>query len=241
VVVLSDHKRSGKRLIPPFVHLLGGVEEVSWLRTGLPEYLWLALAHQELGDRAAVEVISSLVRICRQSEMALANQPFAAASSYNTLSNETARIRELLASNGALFELQSCLRVLVALYPSCPMRWLFSETPETDAQESLDFIKHTVARLYDRSNALCVKVQATAVYLAFDAGVLKVREGLSLAQFPEIEDYPHTEISRKVAGSIRAAINMFLSSDMFVPATEWPSYFWSRSYSLSPCEVDSDE
>jgi hypothetical protein len=238
VGVLSDHKRLGKRLVPPFVHMLGGINEVSWVRKGLPEYLWLALAHESLGDRSALEVVGSLVRICRQSRVDLEHHPFAASSSYvRVASSDAAGIRERLASDGALFELQGALRVLVAEYPSCPLRWLFSETPKSEGHASLERIRNVVSELYDRSGVLCTKIQATSVYLAFDAGMLNVREGLSLSNFSEIDGYPYTEISRRVAGAIRSTINMFLASEEFVPVSKWPSYFWNRSYALTPCEV----
>jgi hypothetical protein len=191
VSVLSDHKKSGKRLVPPFIHMLGGLEEVSWIKQGLPEYLWLALIHDNLGDRSAVEAVSSLARICRQSQAEHEHHTFAATSSYlRVLPRDAARIRELLATRGILFELQSSLRFLLSTYPSCPLGWLFSELPDSDLETSLALVRRVVSKLYDRSDLLCTKIQATVVYLAFDAGVLKVRTGLSLAQFPENRRLP---------------------------------------------------
>jgi hypothetical protein len=240
--ILSDHKRSRKRLIPPFVHMFGEIEEVSWVRTGIPEYLWLALAHQQLGDRPAVEAVSALARVCRRSHQDHTNQPFSATSSYISLSEDVnSDVRAALASGGHLFELQKCLRILASLYPSCPLKLLYTDLPDTDVNASLKYLRDIVEALYDRSSLLCVKVQATVVYLAFDAGLLRVKEGLALAQFPEIEDYPLTEISKRVAGSIRATINMFMGQDIFVPKAGWPKEFWNRSYALSPCEVWQDE
>jgi hypothetical protein len=222
--------------------MLGGIEEVSWIRKGLPEYLWLALAHDSLGDHSAVEAVSSLARLCRKLQGDLEYHTFAATSSYLRVpAQDTARARETLAAGGVLFQLQNSLRPLVALYPSCPIAWLFSNLPDPDLPSSLEHIRGIVSKLYDRSDLLCTRVQATVVYLAFDAGVLKVQEGLSLAQFPKIEEYPHTDISKRVAGAIRSTINMFLASNEFVPDSAWPSYFWNRSYTLTPCELPSDE
>ena len=79
-------------------------------------------------------------------------------------------------------------------------------------------------------------VQATAIWLAFDAEVLKVSSGLALASFPEIERYPTTELSRKVGGSIRAMLNGFFGEDQrFHSKSLWPQYFWNRGLSIDPC------
>ncbi len=81
-------------------------------------------------------------------------------------------------------------------------------------------------------------VQATVVWLAFDAGLLKVHEGLALAQFPKIEEYPNTEISKKVGASIRGTLNMLFGKDHLLSnAGKWSRYFWNRGLALAPCEV----
>ena len=80
-------------------------------------------------------------------------------------------------------------------------------------------------------------VQATATWLAFDAGRLKVSAGLALADFPRIEDYPNTEQSERIAGSIRATINqMFGDTDLLASESDWPTKFWNRGLELEPCE-----
>ena len=80
-------------------------------------------------------------------------------------------------------------------------------------------------------------VQATAIWLAFDADVLKVNEGLALASFPEIERYPETELSKKVGSSVRATLNMLIGSE-YNHSNEynWPIYFWNRGLVIDECE-----
>jgi len=76
--------------------------------------------------------------------------------------------------------------------------------------------------------------------LAFEADLLKVQAGLAFAQFPKIEEYPDTEISRQVGASIRATLNMLFSRDhLFHNSQQWSRYFWNRGLLLTPCE-DSD-
>ena len=80
-------------------------------------------------------------------------------------------------------------------------------------------------------------VQATAIWLAFDADLLKVSADLSLAQFPEIEHYPDTDLSKQIGASIRAGLNVFFRSEMHQADNKWPDYFWNRGLAIEPCEI----
>jgi hypothetical protein len=55
-----------------------------------------------------------------------------------------------------------------------------------------------------------------------------------LANFPEIERYPNTEESKKIAVSIRMNAGILLHSDEKL-STEWCDYFWNRGLEISKC------
>jgi hypothetical protein len=73
--------------------------------------------------------------------------------------------------------------------------------------------------------------------MAFLLKRLHVKQGLALADFPEIENYPQTERSFEVGASICAAANM-LAGDALpkYPDDAWVQYFWRRSLELHPLE-----
>lgn len=52
--VLADHKKVGKRFIPPMAQL--GLTDVRWVEAMLPEFVWIALLHDSLGFARGVEV-----------------------------------------------------------------------------------------------------------------------------------------------------------------------------------------
>lgn len=239
--VLPDHRRQGKRLVAPFNYLLGPMRDVSWVNSMIPELCWLGLLHQRYGHRRAIELATTLARNAR---LALPSEPhhvFAAASEFNQLSNEQVeRLRGTTAAGGELFHIQSALEPLVANYPQCPLRVLFS-APRAETV-SVQPLRDVVASLYGRADRDPTMVQATAIWLVFDAGVLKVQEGLALAQFPEVEHYPDTELSRRIGGSIRSTLNMLFGSDThFGKGSDWPSHFWNRGLALQQCEFTSDK
>jgi hypothetical protein len=82
-----------------------------------------------------------------------------------------------------------------------------------------------------------VLVQAQAIYMGFVLGKLFVKKGLALADFPEVEKYPFTELSKQVGASICASVNM-LAGNMLpkFPEDAWVQYFWQRGLELCPLD-----
>ncbi len=239
--ILADHKQRGKTLVPPFIHLLGPLHEVSWVNTIIPELCWIGLIQHQHGHSRGVKLITSFARAARNVRSGGSSPIFGAASSYSELSDhEWAQLRGALSTTGDLFQIQESLEPLIGLYPECPLGPIFA-TPPASSDMALNRMTRLVSSLFRRNDRDPTMVQATFIWLAFDSGVLKVKKGLALAQFPEIEHYPDTEISRKIGGSIRASLNGFFGDEQFYPqASLWPRYFWNRGLALTPCELSDD-
>ena len=58
--VLADHKKVGKKFIPPFVAELGQLGEVRWVNDLVPELLWLALLSERHGRERGVDLARRL-------------------------------------------------------------------------------------------------------------------------------------------------------------------------------------
>jgi hypothetical protein len=238
--VLLDHKQRGQVFVPPFTHMLGPMGEVSWIKTILPELLWIALVHNLHGDRGAVEIITTFSRSARSIKSEFARKWFAATSDYTSLSAvDFEQLRLALRQQKILDAILVPLKPLINWYPECPLAPLFPDLPRrTFRKNTLAPLKEVVASLYGRSERGPMMVQATAIWLAFDADILKVASDLSLARFPEIEHYPNTEISQKIGGSIRDGLNIFFDSGTHYPGPTWPDYFWNRGLAIEPCELN---
>jgi hypothetical protein len=236
--VLLDHKQRGQVFVPPFTHMLGPMGEVSWIKTMLPELLWIALIHNSYGDRRAVEIITTFSRSARSINSEFAHKWFAATTDYTSLSEfDFEQLRLALGQQKILDAILVPLRPLINWYPECPLAPLFPDLPRRSLRKnSLAPLKEVVASLYSRSERGPMMVQATAIWLAFDADILKVTSDLSLARFPEIEHYPDTEISQKIGGSIRGGLNIFFGTGTDYPGATWPDYFWNRGLVIEPCE-----
>jgi hypothetical protein len=235
---LSDHKRIGKRLVPPLVHMLSGpMDEVSWVKTIMPEICWLGLIQMRHGHKDGVGHITAVARSARTVHANCQNSVFGAISSYVQLSQvEWQQMRERLLEDGELLPIQEALRPLVVLYPECPLRNLFQSSPGESIPDYLETMKRLLKSMFLRRERDPMMFQATLVYLAFDAGTLKVAKGLPLAEFPKIQDYPDTELSRRIGGSVRATLNMMFGSGYPQP---WSAYFWNRGLQLDECEFNA--
>ncbi|MBI4644144.1 MAG: hypothetical protein HY743_10595, partial [Deltaproteobacteria bacterium] len=241
--VLADHQRRGKKFIPPFIHMLGPMQEVSWIRTIFPELLWIAFIQSRYGHRRGVELITNIARTARNIFSGIQNRIFGAVSEYSELcESQWEKLRLGLAKSGDLFLAQKALKPLISHYPECPLRQIFSGELIAANPDDLEIVKRIVGSLYYRSEREPMMVQATYVWLAFDSDMLKVREGLALAKFPEIENYPNTELSKKVGSAIRAGLNGIFGgigphySDKYT----WPKYFWNRGLVIDHCELNND-
>jgi hypothetical protein len=124
------------------------------------------------------------------------------------------------------------------LYPGCPLANLFDFRPTglVDVGYLLRF-ENRLSELDDKRSRNGVLIQAQAVYMAFLLDRMRVKQGLALAEFPEVEHYPNTEKSIEVGASICATVN-FLAGNTLpkYPDDTWVQYFWKRSLELHPLD-----
>lgn len=236
--VLQDHKHQGRILIPPFTHMLGPLKELSWVKTILPELLWIALIQNYHGHHEGVALITSLTRTARKCSHLGNKRIFATISSFGELTkDEQSCLQEKLVVSGELFKILKAVLPLISFYPNCPLRFLSSTEPNQAevSQEHFNHFKILVEGLYNKTSRDTMMVQATMIWLAFDSGLLKVFEGLALSKFPEIERYPYTELSKEVAASIRSSLHMFFMGPHYPVSSDWPMYFWNRGLEIDQC------
>lgn len=241
--ILGDHKKRGSILVTPFNHTLGPLGEVSWIKTMIPELLWIALIQRSHGHKRGVEIITHLARTVRAVAAPTTHNAFASMSSYEALStNDAKSVKDQLSETSSLSLIQESLTPLLSWYPFAPLRCLFDEPAAQADAGSLSLLRDTVGHLYARDAFNPMMVQATAVWLAFDSGLLKVAKGLALASFPEIQNYPKTELSQKVGSGIRSGLNAFFGSSDTpgFSSGDWPTKFWDHGLSIDPCALDAE-
>ncbi len=108
------------------------------------------------------------------------------------------------------------------------------DEPAPTTEVDLNVFKEMLCNLFDKEQRETVLVASTVVYLAFVLDRLKVVEGLALASFPEVERYPDTELSIRLASAVRVAVMGFFGPGRH-KSPEWPVQFWNRGVELERC------
>ena len=236
---LEDHRRQGKRLVPPLADL-GPLHETAWVDGLLPELLWIGLLQQTLGVQRSVDVCGGIAKAVREGP---GGEEFRGhicrVSAFTALSQEQRDfVHARLAGGGFSADLNASLAGLVAAYPGCPVAFLTDEA--VPVKSGVHQLKATLPDLFNRWEYPATMVQVTATYMAFCQDKLKVAEGTSLANFPAVKDYPQTEESQAIASACRATVNVF-----FTPEEDyenaWAAGFWNRGLELEPCSTSASD
>jgi hypothetical protein len=160
-------------------------------------------------------------------------------SAYASLSDQERKaVVTILGSERSLERLQSVLLPLPTLYPECPMAFLFPDGVPglIDRDKALADLKRLLEGMYDRTSKTAVFALATFTYLAFLGDALKVAPNIPLAEFPEIQNYPNTDLSMRIASGVRTFAYSFFGMVAKEERSPWPTYFWNRGLELEKCD-----
>lgn len=232
--VLQDHKKIGKKFIPPLLQLRD-VVTIKWQLPILPELLWLALLNSVCGPRIGAELALALAS---NASKLMPKNWFAPASSYSSLLIEQkTEVVGKLQRTEKLEAIQKALNSLLWFYPACPLAFLFPTGPSApeDPKSALEDFKSCLGGLYNKFDQAPMMMQANAIYIAFVTGKLTVAPHTPLANFPEMEKYPTTPESQRVGSGVRAATMAFFGHN-YDKASAWPQYFWNRGLEIEPCD-----
>lgn len=241
--ILGDHRRDRTTLVPPLVDAVGdSLAPVRWSKDRMPDFLWIGLSFEELGGRRTVEIIK---RVAEEAQDLHGEQDFILTSEFDELlESELDELRENI-PNDILEDLKSSLNPLIANYPSFPMTSLFGEIPESD-EAQIEYLAEIVDKLSDRHSNLSTYVQGVYVGSLMATGRMVIPGESVLTEINEVFRYPDTELSRKLAATVRASTKANNAAQDEGPnQSDWSRRFWNRGYELTDCifpqELDSEE
>lgn len=153
------------------------------------------------------------------------------------------RVIEKLTDLKMINDIRTALDPFVQLYPEFPGQFLTSGSQSTiPSKLFLPNFKRILQQLYDPESPETVFMCALAIYATFALDMLRVDPSVSLSKFPEVENYPHTEISIRVAASVRSTCLMLVGSNVVEPKLfDWLSYFWNTGLLLEPIDWSAME
>lgn len=236
--VLDSYKQVGSKFIAPMNQF--NMSPVSFYRRALPELIWWDVIADQVSLRFSITLSEAIGSFFKERKPSL---PIWGAfiSEYKGLTEEIFDdLKTHLDNEGLLKPTQDALDNFFRLYPKCPLIPLLDAPPSQgiDIAYLGRFEKRLEELEYKRSKA-AVMMQSHAIYTGFVTGKLKVFKGIRLGNLNELKDYPNTEESKAVGGSVCAAINAFTHNltPEFKKGT-WAVYFWERSYEFRPLKWD---
>ncbi len=239
--VLSDHKRVGKRFIPPMLQIPGGFEEMRWIERPLPELLWLAFLHDLYGYEAGSQIAIGLARAA--ASLTGDKSTYAATSAYTSLDGgRQRRLRSLLEEAGFSADMErlaTAVADLVSLYPKCPLSFLVQHGQNAaDVAGSLERVKKVLRSLFDKTSRPATHIIGAGIGIALETRRLIAPRDATVQGWRGLAAYPDTDESRKIAAGCRATINVLFGSFNTNSARPWwPEYFWDRGLELEPCRA----
>ena len=234
--VLGAYRKVGTKFVPPMLQAFK-FDHISWSSHTMPELIWWDVIADRVSHRFAAKVGEEIGTYFKGKDDR--DHWWAFISDFDHLTDAGATgLREHLSRQNLLPQLTESLSDFLNLYPNCPISKLLDQRPSgiVDVGYLLRF-EDRVRELEDKRSRNGVLTQAQAIYLGFVLGRLKVKRGLALADFTEVEHYPNTEQSLRVGASICAAVNM-LAGRMLPTYKDdaWVQYFWKRNLDLRPLD-----
>ena len=235
--VLDGYKKIGTTFVPPMVHRVGPVDYTSWSSQTMPELIWWDVIIDRTSRGFASKVAEEIAKCFKTRD----NREcwWAFISDYTRLGTDDMHgLKEHLRQANILTHLNESLLDFLNLYPACPLSMFLDEPPTGIVDVGyLQRFENRMRDLEDKRSRIAVLIQAQGIYMGFMLEKLYVNRGLALADFPEVEKYPATELSKRVGALVCAAVNMMAGS-MLPKYSEdvWVQYFWQRSLDLRPLD-----
>ncbi|WP_374331503.1 DUF5677 domain-containing protein [Aestuariivirga sp.] len=238
-MVLKDHVKRKRRLIPPFLDKMGEkLSFYSWERELAPDFVWLAFLNEAHGIQGGFELASCIADLANKTHASSIKPHFSRLSAFSLLSEkERDEVLGQLDSH-CLTSLRSTLSPLAAVWPTFPLKFL-GFPDNLDVSSAIQIVKPTLGRLYDRNSREATLSIATAVLLESDQGRLVIDTKLGKRFKDAIRDvaiYPETELSRSAGSLFRAMAPMlFKSGDAVQDNTSWSAEFWKEAFCVEEC------
>ena len=211
----------------------------SWPHDGLPECIWIAAVSDETGRRAGahgpLNVLESFVPPDGTAVLDGRISRF-----YLVPPERRAEARAALREQ-APHGLPDGLGHALAQYPDCPAAWLYEDwlaENSCDAAKGVQYMSDLVRPMIPSRDSHSAELRCMVIARIAKAGKLHFGPEVETVELlPKYPTYLDEDDRAKVESFIRATWNTIqnMTDSGAVEKSEWCSYFWRRSYEISPC------
>lgn len=234
--VLKDHKRIGKRFIPPFLQL-GGLREVSYINMVLPEILWMGLIIDNLDYRAGVSFCEKTATLAFDAHASEKHLNFALCSSYTMLDTDAKNKYLTLLKKEKLLELlQEYLAPLIILYHDFPMSFLGLTCKRLDKGVLITRLKEAITRYMNKYEQPGLVLQALTMYIRGMTGALYYSKEIEPPDLNALIEDPESEAAQRAGAHVRTHVLGEVSLPDDEATSNWSTTFWDQRLDIDTCE-----
>lgn len=234
--ILGDHKRVGKRLIPPLMQL-PNVAAVSFRDERLPDVVWLSAMLLRSRPRDAVNAFIDFVKLCTDVVKRGEVGSLAYLGNFALLTEEEKlEIRRRAVERGLADELCYRLDHQRSLLDDYPLEFLYGDLVKSPTERGIARLREDVEEMLDRYSDHATKVQTTAVVAQLALGKLQLTRDIKVPDFNAIFEAPESPEARRVASFSRSAINAGIGLSTEGADSDWARRFWKQAFRMSTCE-----
>ncbi len=239
--ILQDHKQVGKKLIPLLKSSGIPLREGDYTQEILPEIIWIALIHEEIGPKRGIELVYKFVSLAKESRETKEYFNFSIASNLYKLTDvEKKNFTKELINNGIYLEISDILSPLIYFYKNSPFSFLSKEIDLAKDEEQilLSKLKKCVGNHFDRFQNGSVIAMANIFYVEARDGKIHYPSHIEPPDLNALIENPDSEEANSAAVHIR---NHLKTEFMMLEHTgkynaDWAKSFWNQSYRLDQCE-----
>jgi hypothetical protein len=244
-MVLEDHVKRGKRLLPPFLASGFPLRETRWNIERLPELFWIAYILERIGNCETLDLacqfsvaVQSTVREVRGNKDAI--RAYHMSQHMSLSADEKQEIAARSHNTPWRRSISPYFADMAAVWPDLPIKYLLLENAEEPADRGalVAQIRTLLGACQDRHDKLALFIQAIAVAVELRLGTMSIAEGLPIPNLNAVFHYPHTEESEQAAGFVVAACNALIMGPQQAPDSSWQRSFWNTCYRLQACEYE---
>jgi len=232
-MILDDHKKQGKKFIPPLKNGMN-FAEVQYVERILPEIIWIAFVIDHLGSREGVRIASGVIAQATSCFNSEENTEWSMISSYSILSEEKKKLlTEALQRENLFSDFRKSIEMFVRVFPKAnPLLFMINEEPLSPSDADVMKAKEVIARNYNRWSFDAVVTQSVILYTWATSGKLCYCNNIEPPKLEAIfEDFKSPEAKRASSHVRIATSNLYMFCEDEID-DKWARYFWNRGLEL---------
>lgn len=233
--ILKNHKRIGKRFVPPLMQL--GIEEVSYINKLVPEIIWMGLIFDRIDYRAGITFCEKITKLAHEIYASEKYTNFTICSSFLRLEDrQKEELVSKLKDQKLLESVQIYLAPLILLYDDFPMSFLGVTHNKIEKEILIKRIKEGTQRYMNKHEKPGLVLQATTIYIRGITGGLFLNKSIEPPDLNSIIDNPESEPAKRAGGFIRSSVLMEIMSPESESLAKWADSFWDQGLQVDTCE-----